>query len=140
VIRPTEPAWLDRRRILAVHSAQVREHGGVEGIRDDGLLDSALARPQNHFAYTGAKVPELAAIYAIAIARNHPFIDGNRRTAFVALELFLAMNGHDFTATDTDAAVMTLGMAAGEVEDDDFVSWVRHNTRPITSPANFGTR
>ncbi len=118
------PVWLDRRRIVAIHTEQLRDHGGASGTRDEGLLDSALARPQNHFAYTGATVPELAAVYALAIARNHPFIDGNKRTAFVALELFLDLNGFDFIAPDVEAVVGMVQMAAGETPDDEFVGWV----------------
>jgi death-on-curing protein len=119
-----EPVWLDRRRIVAIHTEQIGDHGGASGTRDEGLLDSALARPQNHFAYTGATVPELGAVYALAIARNHPFIDGNKRTAFVALELFLDLNGFDFVAPDVDAVVAMVQMAAGETPDEEFVGWV----------------
>jgi death on curing protein len=126
----TEPAWLDRRLVLEVHAAQIAEHGGAAGIRDEGLLESALARPQNHHHYTGADIPELAAFYALAIARNHPFVDGNKRTAYVALELFLAKNGHGFVASDTDAVLMMLRMAAGDIEDAEFARWVRENARP----------
>ncbi len=83
-----------------------------------------MARPQNHFAYTGAAVPELAAIYALALAHNHPFIDGNKRTAYVALELFLALNGYDFLASDAESVVAMLGIASGEMGDEEFLAWV----------------
>jgi death-on-curing protein len=126
-----EPAWLDRRLMLEVHAMQIAEHGGASGIRDEGLLDSALARPRNHAHYTGAEVVELAAIYALAIAHNHPFIDGNKRTAYVALELFLAKNGYSFVASDADSVVMTLRMAAGDLSDDEFVRWVKDNARRL---------
>lgn len=122
-----EPVWLDRHIVLAIHSEQIAEHGGAAGVRDEGLLESALARPVNHFSYTGADIPELAAIHALAIARNHPFVDGNKRTAYVALELFLALNGYRFPAPDADSVVTMLAMAAGEVEDAVFVAWVRHH-------------
>lgn len=94
------PVWLRRETVLAVHGEQVAEHGGAAGARVEGLPDSALARPRNHFACTGADVPELAAMHALAIARNHPFIDGNKRTAYVALEPFLIINGCGFLASD----------------------------------------
>ena len=125
-----EPIWLDRRVVFAIHSEQVTEHGGGLGLRDEALLESALARPQNHFAYTGAGVPELAAVYALAIARNHPFIDGNKRTAFVALELFLRRNSHVFPAPDVECAVTMLEMAAGMMTDEAFIAWVRRHAVP----------
>ncbi len=125
-----EPVWLDRRLVLAIHSEQIAEHGGATGVREEGLPESALARPQNHFAYTGASVPELAAIYALAIARNHPFIDGNKRTAYVALELFLAKNGHRFPASDAESVLTMLEMAAGDLSDEAFIAWVRRHATP----------
>lgn len=97
------------------------------GLRDSGLLDSALARPLNRAGY-GEPAAELAAVYALGIARNHPFVDGNKRTAFVALELFLRLNGCDFTAGDAEAVVAMLAMAAGELPDEDFAAWVRTHT------------
>ncbi len=123
----TEPNWLDRRVILAVHDRQLAEHGGAPGLRDSGLLDSALARPRQHAAYGEPDIAELAALYAIAIAHNHPFIDGNKRTAYVALELFLAKNGAGFDATDTESVLMMLGMASREIDDGVFVGWVREH-------------
>jgi death-on-curing protein len=122
--------WLSRRIILAIHDEQIAAHGGASGIRDTALLDSALARPENRLAYGEPDLAELAAIHAIAIARNHPFIDGNKRTAYVALELFLAMNGHAFTASDAESVVAMLAMAAGEMPDDDFIALVRGHAKP----------
>jgi death-on-curing protein len=122
-----ERIWLDRPVILAIHDRQLTDHGGASGVRDEGLLESALARPRQHAAYGEPDLAELAALYAIAIAHNHPFIDGNKRTAFVALELFLAKNGAAFAATDTACVLMMLGMAAGEISDAEFVVWVRQN-------------
>ncbi|MCB8882516.1 type II toxin-antitoxin system death-on-curing family toxin [Acidisoma cellulosilytica] len=119
--------WLGRQLILAIHDEQLREHGGAAGIRDEGLLESALARPLNRAGYETLETAELAGIYAIAIARNHPFIDGNKRTAYVALELFLALNGMRFAATDAEAVVTMLQMAAGDLTDDVFLSWVKQN-------------
>jgi death-on-curing protein len=120
--------WLSRQLILAIHDEQLAEHGGAIGVRDDGLLDSALARRLNRAGYGEPDVAELAAVYAIAIARNHPFLDGNKRTAYVALETFLGLNGCAFPVSDADAVVMTLAMAAGEMDDEAFTDWVRANT------------
>lgn len=122
--------WLDRRLIQAIHLEQLREHGGAPGLRDEGLLESALARPLNRAGYGDPDLAELAALYALAIARNHPFIDGNKRTAYVALELFLDLNGVDFTAADADAVVTMLQMAAGDMLEDEFTAWVRAHARP----------
>jgi death-on-curing protein len=122
--------WLGRKLILAIHDEQLAQHGGALGVRDDGLLDSALARPLNRAGYGDPDVAELAAVYAIAIARNHPFLDGNKRTAYVALETFLALNGCAFPVSDADAVVATLAMAAGEMNDEEFTAWVRDNTQP----------
>lgn len=117
--------WLSRQLILAIHDEQLAEHGGALGVRDEGLLESALARPLNRASYGEPDMAELAAPYAIAIARNHPFIDGNKRTAYVALETFLALNGCAFPAGDAEATVVTLAMAAGDMPDDEFTAWVR---------------
>ena len=122
--------WLGRKLILAIHDEQLAQHGGALGVRDDGLLDSALARPLNRAGYGDPDVAELAAVYAIAIARNHPFLDGNKRTAYVALETFLALNGCAFPVSDADAVVATLAMAAGEMNDEEFTAWVRDNAQP----------
>jgi death-on-curing protein len=122
--------WLSRQLVLAVHDIQLREHGGASGIRDEGLLDSVLARPLNRAGYGDPDTVELAAVYAIAIARNHPFIDGNKRTAYVAMVLFLALNGIAFVPDQADAVITTMTMAAGEVPDEAFVDWVRGYTVP----------
>lgn len=119
--------WLSRELILAVHDEQLAQHGGASDIRDPGLLDSALARPANRAAYGDPDLAELAALYAIALARNHPFVDGNKRTAYVALELCLRLNGLRFPASDAEAAVVMLQLAAGEISDDEFTTWVRQN-------------
>ena len=123
--------WLSRELILAFHDEQLTEHGGAMGLRDSGLLDSALAPPSNRAGYGEPDVAELAALYAIAIARNHPFVDGNKCTAFVALELFLNLNGCQFTVGDAEAVVGMLAMAAGDMPDDEFIAWVRLFTAPL---------
>lgn len=119
--------WLSRPLILAIHDEQLAEHGGALGLRDDGLLDSALARPLNRAGYGEPDIAELAALYALAIARNHPFIDGNKRTAYVALEAFVHLNGCRFPVSDAEAVVTMLAMAAGELTDEEFTAWVRQN-------------
>jgi len=119
--------WLSRQLILAVHDEQLAEHGGALGLRDEGLLDSALARPLNRAGYGDPDIPELGALYAIAIARNHPFVDGNKRTAYVALESFLLLNGCRFPVSDAEAVVVMLAMTSGEIDDAEFIDWVRAN-------------
>jgi death-on-curing protein len=122
--------WLARQLILAIHDEQLAEHGGAIGIRDEGLLDSALARPLNRAGYGEPDIAELAAVYAIAIARNHPFVDGNKRTAFAALFMFLALNGMEFEPAEVDATVTMLRLASGDLPDEEFTAWVRNNARP----------
>ena len=122
----TEWRFLDRAIILAVHEEQLAQHGGGVGLRDEGLLESALARPVNLAAYDPeADVAALAAAYAFGIARNHPFIDGNKRTAFVAMELFLMDNGFVLTASDEDALMTMLRLAAGEMGEGEYAGWIR---------------
>jgi death on curing protein len=124
--------WLSRQFILAIHDEQLAEHGGAIGVRDEGLLDSALARPLNRAGYGEPDTAELAALYAIAIARNHPFVDGNKRTAFAALFTFLALNGMVFEPPEVDAAMAVLRLASGEMDDEEFTAWVRANTQTPT--------
>ena len=122
--------WLGRALILAIHDEQLAEHGGAAGLRDSGLLDSALARPLNRAGYGQPDTAELAALYALAIARNHPFIDGNERTAYVAMETFLDLNGFRFPVGDVEATISTLAMADGDLLDADFIAWVRRHATP----------
>jgi death on curing protein len=124
--------WLSRQFILAIHDEQLAEHGGAIGVRDEGLLESALARPLNRAGYGEPDTAELAALYAIAIARNHPFVDGNKRTAFAALFTFLALNGMVFEPPEVDAAMAVLRLASGEMDDEEFTAWVRANTQTPT--------
>ena len=119
--------WLSRQLILAIHDEQLAEHGGAIGVRDGGLLESALARPLNRAAYGDPDGAELAALYAIGIARNHPFVDGNKRTAFAALFMFLCLNGMEFEPPEVDATMTVLRLAAGDLSDQEFTSWVRSN-------------
>ena len=117
--------WVDPAVILAVHEEQLAEHGGAAGVRDAGLLDSALARPRNLALYGQPDVCELAAAYAFGLVRNHPFVDGNKRSAFVAAELFLALNGHRLTASDADCVLEMLRLAASEIDEQVFAAWLR---------------
>jgi death-on-curing protein len=112
-----------------VHARQLAEHGGAAGVRDDGLLESALARPQNLNAYADADAPAPAAAYAFGLARNHPFVDGNKRTAFVACELYLAANGFELAASDQECLAFTLALAAGDIVEEEFAAWLRENAR-----------
>ena len=122
--------WLDASVVRAVHEEQLAEHGGAVGVRDAGLFESALARPMQLAAYGAPDAAALAASYGWGLAKNHPFIDGNKRTAFVAVELFLALNGWDLTASDTDCVLTMLRVAGGEIGESDFAEWIRgHSAR-----------
>lgn len=123
-----EPVWIGPDLALAIHEEQINEHGGAEGIRDPGLLESALARPKNAWGYGVEDLCALAASLGYGIARNHPFIDGNKRTAFVAVETFLALNGMALGASDAEAVVATLDLAAGEMSEEEFATWLRHHS------------
>ena len=127
----TEPFWLSRQAIEIIHDEQLVEHGGAGGIRDAGLLDSALARPRNLFAYGEADICALAAAYAAGIVRNHPFVDGNKRTGFLAAYAFLDLNGLDLTAPDAEAVVMTLDLASGEIPEKGYAAWLRDRTAAV---------
>jgi len=119
--------WLSRALVLAVHDEQLAEHGGATGVRDEGLLESALARPLNRAGYGDPDIAELAAVYALGLIKNHPFVDGNKRTAYVALELFLRLNSLRFPVSDADAVITTLRLAAGDIAEGEFIAWVRSN-------------
>lgn len=124
-------AWIQQAVLLAVHSEQLAEHGGLPGVRDTNGLASANARPINLALDGDPDAPDLAAAYGFGIARNHPFIDGNKRTAYVAVELFLALNGLALTADDADCVLTMLGVAAGDISEADFAIWLRKNTQPV---------
>ncbi len=125
-----EPIWLDPRIIEAVHDWLLAEHGGGPGLRDEGLLASALARPRQLAAYGQPDLCDLAAAYAAGIVRNHPFVDGNKRTAFVAAYVFLARNGLKLTASEASATHSVLALAAGEMSEAAFAAWLRESTHP----------
>ena len=111
--------------VLAMHDEQIAEHGGSLGVRDAGLLASALARPQNQAAYGDPSVFDLAAAYAFGIIRNHPFVDGNKRTGFLAAYVFLSLNGWELTASEIEAVVTVLALATGDIGEADFAAWLR---------------
>jgi death-on-curing protein len=117
--------WLDAQALLAVHEEQLAEHGGATGTRDAGLFESALARPMHLAAYGDPDAADLAAAYGVGLARNHPFIDGNKRTAFIAVELFLALNGFELMASDADCVLTMLAVASGRIDDATFAAWLR---------------
>jgi death-on-curing protein len=127
-----DPTWIGERLARAVHSRQLAEHGGADGVRDEGLLDSALGRPRNRFAYDDPTptVPELAASYAYGISRNHAFIDGNKRTAAVVCETFLALNGMALDATDVELYPVFLALAAGTITESELAVWLTARSKP----------
>jgi death-on-curing protein len=127
----TTPRWLVKEALLLLHRESLRQFGGADGIRDEGLLDSALARPLNRFAYEAERdLCRLAAAYAKGIAQNHPFVDGNKRAALAAAGVFLMLNGLELTAEPAMATVAMLDLAAGEMTEDEFADWLRAHTAP----------
>ena len=134
-----EPHWLNLRFVEAVHVRQLAEHGGTKGLRDRAGLESALARPRQLFAYGGASVdmPALMAAYAFGIAKNHPFVDGNKRTAYVACRTFLVLNRHDIVGPLTERYSIFLALAAGEIDEDELTEWLRARVRldQVSEPA-----
>ncbi len=120
--------WVSAEVALAAHLEQIAEHGGGEGVRDAGLLDSAMARPRNLADYGAPDAAALAAAYAFGIARNHPFTDGNKRTAAVVSETFLGLNGYRLTASDAELVVAFVALAAGELAEDELTDWFRQRT------------
>jgi death-on-curing protein len=122
-----EPRWLDLNIILDVHAEQLALFGGADGLRDQGLLESALARPVNKFGYGETDLAALAAAYAFGLARNHAFVDGNKRAAFASIIVFLGLNGIDFDVRPEQATAMILALAAGEVSEESLTRWIRDN-------------
>ncbi len=123
----TEPIWLDRDVVIDMHSEQLAMFGGPDGIRDIGMLESALARPQNRWHYGETDMAMLAASYAFGLARNHPFVDGNKRIAFHTLVVFLRLNGIAFAPESAHATAVILSLAAGEVSEESLARWIRDN-------------
>ena len=122
--------WVDKRLLLILHDESLAEHGGASGLRDEGLLDSALARPLNLLAYGEPDAADLAAAYGLGLAKNHAFVDGNKRAAFLAVGLFLALNGFRLNASQPDATLTVMALAAGEIDEEAFARWIRANCAP----------
>jgi death-on-curing protein len=124
-----EPIWVEKQSIIALHDRSLALHGGPSGIRDEGLLASALQRPANRFFHEGeTSIAVLAATYAVGVASNHPFVDGNKRAAYQALILFLSLNGAPLEAQPVDAINTMLGVAAGQIDIDTLTEWIRANS------------
>lgn len=129
-MKKKEPLWIEERDVVAIHDRLLALHGGATGLRDRGLLESALARPRQHYAY--AKTPdvvEMAALYTAGVVRNHPFVDGNKRTGFVIGVLFLELHGFDFKAGEADATQAVMALAAGTLDEAGYGAWLRENVK-----------
>ena len=120
-----EPVWLSVRLVIAIHDEQLRMFGGPPGIRDQGMLESALTRPQNKYGFGETDLAVLAAAYAFGISKNHPFVDGNKRTSLLSLITFLGLNGIDFVVPEGEAAAAIIALAAGEIEEAGLARWIR---------------
>ncbi|MES2476617.1 MAG: type II toxin-antitoxin system death-on-curing family toxin [Verrucomicrobiota bacterium] len=127
----SEPIWIEKEDCLGFHNILLSRFGGLEGLRDDGLLESALARPQQLQVYENPTPFELAAAYAHGIVKNHPFLDGNKRSGLMAAALFLEINGWKFNAPEEEAVLQTLALAAGEVDADGYADWLRDSCSPV---------
>lgn len=121
--------WISKQALLLLHNESLAEHGGGIGMRDEGLLDSALARPLNLVAYGEPDVAALAASYGLGLAKDHAFVDGDKRAAFLAVGLFLYLNGYRLNATQADATLTVMGLAAGDISEEDFAAWLRQHAR-----------
>ena len=129
-VKKKEPLWIEERDALAIHDRLLALHGGATGLRDRGLLQSALARPRQHYAYAGkSDFVKLAALYTAGIVRNHPFVDGNKRTGFVIGVLFLELHGFAFKASEEDATQAVMALAAGTLDEDGYAAWLRENAK-----------
>ena len=123
------PVWVLRETVLTLYEQSLAEFGGAAGIRDEGLLDSALSKPENLFTYGKRGIYDLAASYGFGLVKNHPFIDGNKRVGFIVAVVFLELNGYRFQSTEAEAAVRTLALAAGELSEAQFAAWLKANAR-----------
>ena len=124
-----EPVWLNRDDCLGIHEMMMSQHGGLAGVRDEGLLLSALAKPQNRFAYGSQSLTEMAASYATGIVLNHPFLDGNKRTGFMMAATFLEINGWPFTATEESVVQQTVALASGTLSESGYADWLKANCK-----------
>ncbi len=128
---PAEPRWLTRVMLDVIHESQLREHGGSAGVRDEGLIESALARPQHKFAYSQSDLATLAAAYAFGLAKNHGFVDGNKRSAFMAAYVFLDINGFDIDATEPEVVDVMKRVASSRITEPALATWLRSRIRPL---------
>jgi death-on-curing protein len=122
--------WISRQALELLHGESLAEHGGAAGLRDEGLLESALARPVNLAAYGQPDLADLAACYGVGLAKNHPFVDGNKRAAFLSVGLFLALNGHRLRAAQVEATLTMLAVAASDMDESSFAVWIRSHLVP----------
>jgi death-on-curing protein len=125
-----EPYWITREECLALHDMMLAQHGGISGVRHEHLLESALAKPQQQLAHGNPTMMDLAASYTSGVVKNHPFLDGNKRTGFMLGAGFLVRNGWHFTADEADAAIRTLALAAGDMTESAFAAWLETNSQP----------
>jgi death-on-curing protein len=126
-----EIIWLSPELVIAIHQHQLNLFGGASGLRDRGLLDAALSRPLNKFHYENAGLASLSAAYAYGLVRDHPFVDGNKRVALLALITFLGLNNHEFVASEAEAVIMMRSLASGDVEEEAVTAWIERNMRPV---------
>jgi death-on-curing protein len=133
-----EPIWVQRATVDAMHATLLADHGGAPGLRDEGLLESAMARPRQIFAYSECDLPQLAAAYIAGIVRNHPFVDGSKRTGFMTGYVFLERNGLRLTASEAEAAQAVLELAAGTVDEAGFAAFLRDHVKRVRSPRRPG--
>jgi death-on-curing protein len=122
-----EPRWISTQQALSIHAEQLAIFGGPAGLRDEGMLESALGRPQNKWAYGETDLAVLAAAYAYGLARNHPFVDGNKRAAFMCMMVFLRKNGIEFSPDGSQATIAMVNLASGEIGEEGLARWIRHN-------------
>ena len=128
-----KPVWLDRDDAVAIHELMLAQHGGLAGVRDEGLLESALSKPRNLFSYGSPTVTAMAASYAAGIIRNHPFLDGNKRTGFMLAATFMELNGLALTASEESVVQQTLALAAGKLKEADYAIWLKDSSRKASS-------
>jgi death-on-curing protein len=128
-VKKAEPVWILERTVLAAHDRLLAAHGGAGGLRDAALLESALGRPRQHYAYSSPNIIELAALYTAGVVRNHPFVDGNKRTGFAIGVAFLELNGIVLQASEEDVIQAVLALAAGQLDETGYATWLRRNVR-----------
>jgi death on curing protein len=128
-VKKAEPVWILERTVLAAHDRVLAAHGGAGGLRDAALLESALGRPRQHYGYSSPNIIELAALYTAGVVRNHPFVDGNKRTGFAIGVAFLELNGFVFQASEEDVIQAVLALAAGQLDETGYATWLRRNVR-----------